>query len=237
MKKIILLVSALVFFVNCKNDIKQTEENSITSLESIEKVECTRETTFGDISLCFPNIDGQTECFTHPVINERVNAFNDPENTILGYYIETRHFENIDSLASESYDNYYQIYTPNLAKNYRMTITEMNQVMGMMTSGFLDKTMDEVNESTSFSNNEITISQPILIEKYTLNPKSSTMIVLMEITNTAKNKTMAVSMNAMIVKDRMIFVTYYLDYKDETSITLLKENTANFVAKFMAANN
>jgi len=44
-------------------------------------------------------------------------------------------------------------------------------------------------------------------------------------------------MNALLIRDRLIFVTHYLDYEDDTSITSLKENTANFVEKFMDANN
>ncbi|MBZ0326976.1 MAG: hypothetical protein K8F54_05180 [Altibacter sp.] len=237
MKKLTLLIVALVFMTGCKNDTKKNEESSAVPIETTSKVACTREATFGDVTFCFPNIEGQTECYTHPVINTRVNAFNDPDNEILGYYISNTNYENVDNLDGVSYDDYYQIYAPNLAKNYRMTTAEMNQIMGMMTTGFLDKTMDEVNESDSFSKNDIAITQPMLIEKYTLNSNSSTMIVLMSITNTSENKTMAVSMNALIVKDRIVFVTHYLDYKDDASITSLKKNTAHFVEKFMDANS
>jgi hypothetical protein len=237
MKKITLLLAMIVLFTACKNNTNKEEKTSAEPPEIAVKADCSRETNFGDITLCFPRIEGQTECYTHPAINARVNAFNDPDNTILGYYINNTHYKNVDNLDEVSYDDYFQIYAPNMAKNYRMTLAEMNQIMGMMTSGFLDKTMGEVNESESFTKNDIAITQPMLIEKYSLNTRSSTMIVLMGISNTSENKTMAVSMNALLVKDRIIFVTHYLDYEDETSIASLKDNTANFIKKFMEANN
>ncbi len=230
---------AFLFFISCKNN-SEVKENSVQNNPEphVTKVKnCVGEASFGDLSICLPKINGQTECFSHPKIKTRLSQFNDPDNTILGYYINDSIYKKIDEIEEVSYDDYYQVYAPNLAKNFTMTRSEMKQIMSMMTNGFLDKTMEEVNKTPSFLRNNISIEQPILIEKYTLNTNSSTMVILMKIANESEDKTTAVSMNAILIKDRIIFVTHYLDYHDENSLTTLKNNTSAFVEKFIEVNN
>ncbi|PKA83540.1 hypothetical protein ATE92_1696 [Ulvibacter sp. MAR_2010_11] len=237
MKKISCVIAFLFILISCNNQTKENTSTEEGNIDLVASKDCTRETTFGDLDICFPKIEGQTECYLHANVNARVNQFNDPENTILGYYLNNSVYEKVENLEGISYDDYYQIYAPNLAKNYTMSVAEMNQIMTMMTSGFLDKTMEDVNKSNSFSGKNLSIQQPMLIEKYPLNANSSTMIVLMRITNDTEDKVMAFSMNAVLVKKRIVFVAYYLNFDGEQSLTKLKSNTANFVAKFMEANN
>lgn len=238
MKKLTILTITLLVLIGCKNNSEKETAipEPVESTKTEAKKDCTSNVTFGDIEICLPKVQGITECYSHPKIKSRVNRFNDPENTILGYYIENEVYNNLDNLENISYDNYYQIYAANQAKNYTMTRSEMNQIMSMMTSGFLDKTMNEVNESTSFTEKDIKVTQPMLIEKYNLNKASSSIIILMKLADKEQDRTMAVSMNAVLIKKRIVFISHYLDYKDEKSLTRLKENTANFVSKFMDSN-
>ncbi|MCW8981132.1 MAG: hypothetical protein OQJ83_07075 [Altibacter sp.] len=234
MKKIILLLLLSSTFMGCKNN---AEKDTIAPTDEQVGSNCESQATFGDLSLCFPEITGLTECYDNPSVRSVVDQFNDSENTILGYYIEDALCRNAANFGTVSYDNYYQIYATNMAKNYHMTVDEMNQIMTMMTSGFLDKTMETVNESEAFSAKKIEVSEPTLIEKYRLNPNSSTLILLMNIANENEARTMGVSMTAVLIRNRIVFVTHYLDYEDESSLNMLKEHTETFIAKFLKANN
>ncbi|MAP55478.1 hypothetical protein [Altibacter sp.] len=234
MKKTILLLLLLATLVGCKDP---SEKNNASPTAIQDAPHCESQATFGDLSVCFPEISGLSECYDNPNVRAAVDQFNDSENTILGYYIEDTLCKNASTFGNVSYDNYYQIYAANMAKNYHMTADEMNQIMTMMTSGFLDKTMEAVNDSAAFSEKKIEVSQPTLIEKYKLNSRSSTLILLMNIANENEARTMGVSMTAVLVRDRLIFVTYYLDYEDDTSIDAIKKNTKLFITAFLKANN
>ncbi len=237
MKKTLFLTTLLFLFFSCKNNTEPIKIPTKEVSEINKKKECDNETPFGDRTICLPEITGITECYSHPKVKQRANEIDDPGNTTLGYYLDNPTFKEVEVLETVTYDNYYKVYAPNVGKNYKMTTSEMKQIMSLMTSGFIDKTLEDTNQDIKKSGKDVQLSQPVLIEKYELNAKSATLIVIMQVVGTNMEKTMVISMSSVLVKERLIFVAHYLDYSDEKTIVDLKLNTATYIEAFLEANS
>lgn len=222
MNKIIYYSAILLLLLGCDTLVKEYN--------------CTRETPLEDVNICLPKLEGQTECFTDPKLKELLSRFNDASNTIIGYYIDTEDYKKLDQIGSIPNDNYYKIYTPYISNNRKMNAVEMNQIMQVMTSGFIDKSEESASLRSSFLKNNFEISQPILLEEYSLDPESTTTIVLMEGGAISEKTMMAISMNAVLIQGKIIFISHYLDFEDEASIITLKDNTNKFISTFLEAN-
>ncbi len=236
MKNILLLTLTILLCFGCK-DTKSSQETDNQLVAASDTTDCVDTVAFGDTTFCLPKIEGMTQGYDDPIIKAKADEFDDPQNTILAYYVPTAVFKQRDSLAFITYDNYYKVYTSNMAKNYEMKPAEVQEVMRGMTGGMMNSTIAEVNEDFKNSNKPLEIGQPTLVEKYEGYNNSSTAIVLMGLTKDTVDKVMAIAMNVLLVKDRLVFMAHYLDYNGQASIEQLKENNSNFLKEFYKVNS
>lgn len=236
LKKSILFIAFLAIAFSCKDNNKPKEEINISKPDIIISAVCNNEVPFGNTTFCLPEIEGIKECYKHPKVKLRADEIEDVENTTLGYYLNNETFVKVDDIENINYDDYYKIYAPNVGKDYNMTTVEMKQVMSMMSTSFINRTLEETNEDIKNSGKGVQLSQPILIEKFDLNDHSSTLLVLMRVSGENVDKVMALSMSSILVKERLIFMAYYLDYQDEKTIIKLKENTSTYIEAFQSVN-
>jgi hypothetical protein len=221
----------------CKNETELEKRAKVSDSESVDPKICKNEVTYGDTRFCMPEIEGITECYEHPKVRSRVDEIEDLDNTTLGYYLNDDTFSRVDEIENINYENYYKVYAPNAGKDYNMTLSEMKQVMSMLSTGFIDMTLEDTNKDIKRSGKEVELSQPILVEKFEHNDHSSTLMVLMRVKGINIDKIMALSMSSILSKKRLIFVAHYLDYRDETTIVRLRENTSSFIEGFQKANS
>ena len=232
--KINYLFLILLLIFSCKNEQKDgTTKNKSKSTPSVT---CKNEVSFGDTFICLPKMEGMVETLHHPKISDRINDLKDKTNITLGYYISDDTFAQMEQIESINYDNYFKVYAPIQGMDYRMTVSEMNQITAMMTSGFLDKTLEETNNDLKTMGKTIALSMPTLIEKFSANHNTSTLVILMQIETENLRKILAVSMTSIIIKQRLIFVAYYLDYKNEETIDTLKKRNQLFIDAILEVN-
>jgi hypothetical protein len=231
----IYLVVICIAFA-CKNNTENEEKAPSLEFENVEPIVCINEVSFGDTKFCLPEINGIKECYSHPKVKIRADEIEDLDNTTLGYYLNDETYSKVEDIENINYDDYYKVYAPNVGMGYNMTVSEMNQVMSMMSAGFIEKTLEETNEDIKRSGKGVQLSQPTLIGKFAVNDRSSTLLVLMRVTGVNVDKVMALSMSSILSKNRLIFVAHYLDYQDEKTIAKLKENTSDFIDAFQEAN-
>ena len=235
-RRIGISIAVILLAHGCKNNTEAEGKVPVREIIAVEKKVCDNQVSFGDTKFCLPEIEGIKECYSHPKVKLRADEIEDPDNTTLGYYLNNEYYSRVNDIEDINYDDYYKIYAPNVGKGYNMTVSEMKQVMSMMSSGFLDKTLEETNEEIKSSGKGLQLSHPTLIEKIELNDRSSTIIVLMRVSGFIVDKVMALSMSSVLSKDRLIFIAHYLDYQDEKTISNLKENTSVFIDAFQKAN-
>lgn len=222
--------------ITCKNNSEADKNMSAPDIVAVDQIPCDNEVYFGDTKFCLPEMKGFIECYNHPKVKSRADEIEDLDNTTLGYYLNDETYSKVNEIEDINYDNYYKIYAPIVGKDYNMTVSEMKQVMSMMSAGFIDKTLEETNEDIKKSGKGVQLSQPILIEKFDLNDRSSSLLVLMRVSGVNVDKIMALSMSSVLSKNRLIFVAHYLDYEDEKTIAKLKENTTTYIDAFQKAN-
>jgi hypothetical protein len=229
-----IILNFIVFA--CKNYSEGETTDDFRKSVTGDSPICNNEVLFGDTKFCLPEVKGIIECYHHPKIRLRADEIKDLDNTTLGYYINNETYSMVENIENINYDDYYKVYSPKVGMNYNMTISEMKQLMSMMSEGFIDKTLEETNEDIKRSGSEIQLSQPILIEKFDLNNRSSTLIVLISVAGVNVDKVMALSISSVLSKNRLIFVAHYLDYQDENTIAKLKENTSVYINAFQKTN-
>ena len=236
MRNIKVFVIGLLLVVSCKNNSENKKADIVDTTISETKLKCTNEINFGNTPICLPELKGLVEAYSHPKVKLRVDKFED-SNTTLGYYIDDETYKDVENFESVSYDNYYKVYASTEAMDTNIGRSEMKQISEIMTTGLIDKTMDNLNESDSFSAREIKITQPVLVEKYALNSNSATIVLFMRISNSEIDQIKAITMTTCIINERLIFIAHYLDYKDEKTLKLLKANTKTFMDAFFEAND
>ena len=236
-RRIVFFIIVFCLAFACKNisdaDEKETDSDSL----KVTPVECENEVSYGKINYCLPEIEGYKECYNHPEVRSRADEIEDPDNITLGYYINDSIYSRVNEIEDLNYDNYYKIYVPNAGMDYNMTASEMKQIMSMMSTGFLDKSMEDTNEEIKRAGKEVELSQPILLEKFELNDRSSTILVLMRVRGENIDKVMAISMSSVLSKKRLLFIAHYLDYQDETTLVRLRENTTLYIEAFLKVNS
>lgn len=233
MKHLIFISLLLSALIGCKNPSEEKEKTT----NSNTVYNCDSKRNYGDTSICLPKIEGINEAYAHPEVKKRVDEFEDTSNIILGYYLDDATYAQASDFSFINYDNYYKVYGATAALDVIMGPSEMKQIVQMMTSGFLDKTLEDVNKSDSFSEKKLQITQPVLIEKYNVTKNAGTIVFLMNVTVGDDERIKAATMSTMLVKKRLIFMAHYLDYIDEETITTLKEHTATFIDAFLNANS
>ncbi len=236
MKKIIFLFLAIGLLVSCK-DNPQTK-TPVTQKKTVEKVskDCTKEVAFGDTTLCLPNVSGWVECYDNVNVKQRFDPYDTSDNMTLAYYLSEKTYKQVDNLTGLTFDDYFKVYAPNQGKNKDMTASEMKQIVNMMSGSFISKTMEETNKELQQKGKDISMTQPILIDRYQPQANASSVIILMNIGMGEESMIMAMEMTATVVKKRLVFMAYYLHYNDEKTIKELKKNSDLFVGKFLQNN-
>ncbi len=238
MKKNVLLLLLIVAFVSCKNNSENKEDNKNTKqTEKTTKKNCTTDVQFGDTAICLPKVSEWVECYENSNVKQRFDPYDTSNNTTLGYYLSNKTFKNIDNLAEITFDDYFKIYAPNQGKNKNMTVSEMKEVVKIMSGSFISKTLEETNKDLQKKGKKILLSRPILLDRYDPQSNASSVVVLMSVNNGNDSNVLAMQMTATIVKKRMVFIAYYLNFKDENTLKMLKKNSDLFIKEFTQANS
>lgn len=233
MKNTLYFFCMFLLTIACKE-----KHNNSTKENIVEKnydKNCKNSVDYGDRAFCLPTIKGYTEAYTNPNFKKRADAIEDEQNVTLAYYVTNDLYSKANALDTISFDDFYKVYVSNMAKNYSLTRNEMNEVMNAMTGGMLEKTVDDIKKEGKLANN-LSIKNPVLVDKFKPHYDALGAIVLMEMASEFETKTLAISMNTLLIKNRLIFVAYYLNYKNIETFTVLKKNTEDFITTFIEAN-
>lgn len=198
---------------------------------------CFRTIGLGEIDLCLPIIEGRTECYTNPIVQSEIISANDPTNTVLAFYIDNDDHKELVNTGVIPTDNTFKVYTPYMSSSRAMDTTDMKEILLLMTSGFMDNSEKEGYSESFIEGGAKDIPSPEIIEKYDENNNSSTVIVIMNINTNGIETPTAVSINAVLVKGKILFISHYLKITDANSVTILKNNSNQFINTFLRVNS
>ena len=130
------------------------------------------------------------------------------------------------------------------------TIKEEQTDNYLVVSEAILKEMQEVLEGNFFSANwgeikdelaelelEIEVGEPRMIESYNLNKESFSLIMLTKYDLDEENSyTLAMVINGILLKDRLVWMAYYLEYEDQSTFETIKAKSNLITNSLLKAN-
>jgi hypothetical protein len=236
-RNLLIILVVILFIPGCRNNTDtHSDINTADSSKISDNIACENTADFGAVFICLPKIEGHVECHDNPKVLQHLAKFDDSQNVLLGYYLDKNTFNRIDSLGLFSFDDYYKVYAPKEAQGMDVDRNMMKEVMDMMSAGFLDQTAEDVNNEGAFKKLQIQLSEPLLLEKFSISNDAMAILALMKLKDGVSETVMAFSMVSVVIKKRLIFVAHYLNFKDQNTLKKLKVNTTRFIESFEIAN-
>jgi hypothetical protein len=213
MKKTSILIAIIILFC-CPN--------MLTAQVKINNSKCKNSVRFADIIICLPVVDGMFECYKKPLVKKYFDKLNPTGNPIFASYLKNSHFKHIDSLDVYSIEDYFIIYGLNKMKGVKIDNTALNTISNLMENGFIKENWDYIKKKIEDNSDYITLGRPVLVKSYTVNSKIKAFVLLSKIENENGEKIQIQIMNYIQIKERLISLSYYLDYYDDNSFKTAK---------------
>ena len=209
---------------------------STSNAQLVLKPGCDTQTAFGDITICLPNIEGLTECYTDERVRAHVDNFKYESNEIIGMYFTDSTYLRVDELGDFSYDDYFKVYAPSELKGMPVTVNEVDQmseiIEGMYKSGQWAEMKKEIeSEHESFS-----LEQPVLINKKNPSDNLRNLVFLMQINSDYESVLLVMTINIVRIQERLIFYAYYYRYAGDESLEYAEHRSRMFGEALISRN-
>ncbi|MDP4600415.1 MAG: hypothetical protein NWS84_04645 [Polaribacter sp.] len=232
MKKIIGILSIISILSCSQSGQKDFSKDKIVA----SKIECNNSVPFGDINICLPLIDGMTECYSTPKVKELADEFNYEGNSILAYYLNNETYEQVDKLDEITFDDYFQIYVTNKLKGMKASQSELNKMANMIEGNYIKENWNDLKEEMERSHDYLTIGKPILIESYNPSNQARTFVMLTKFQIDNFESFVLMTMNMVLINERLIWLAYYKDYDGEESVKSAKSKNDYIVLNVIDEN-
>ena len=197
---------------------------------------CFRKAIFGNKAICLPEIDGYKECYSDDIVRKLADATEVPTNMVLGFYLNNRTFDKKDSLGLIQFDDYFKIYGTKEIQNYNVDNDFLSQMESTLTQNFMKDNWERMSSDIEKLELNAEIGVPIFVEKNNYNKESFSIIMITKYKiDGMEPYTLAVAVSGYIKNNRMIWMAYYLDYKDSNTITTLKEKSNMILQRLVIA--
>ena len=197
---------------------------------------CARKTIFGKAEICLPYVEGYHECYTDSKVKLLADGTEVPINMVLGFYLNHQTFIKKDSLGLLPFDDYFKIYGTKELKDQKAGFDELKQVQSMLEGNFISKNWDLIKKEVDKVGLDVEIGVPVVIKSYNLDKNSFTILMLNK-NEIEKGKfvTTAMTLNGLLINERLVWMAYYLNYKDQNTMVLLEKNSNLILNKILNA--
>lgn len=207
---------------------------SLSNLTFAQESNCVRKADFGEIEICLPEIEGYQECYSDPTVKQLADQTEVPTNMVLGFYLNNKTSEKKDSLGLFSFDDYFKIYGTKQIKDYKANSKLLKQMQDILGGTFISENWETMEKEVEKIGLAAEIGVPIVIKNYNLNENSFTYIMLTTYqVDGAEPYTLAMTINGLLINERLIWMAYYLNYEGEETILKLQKSSNTIVAKLL----
>jgi|GEM_PF-1701664 len=198
--------------------------------------ECTRMTHYGSIELCLPSIEGMKECYLRPNVKALADHFEDDRNLVLAYYVNDSTFLQADRLAEIKYDDYFKIYANKGLGDVTIEAKDLQSVYSEMSASLTIDNWQSLKEGIEEKLDDLQVGVPQLIEEFKVSDKSKSMTLIINYIIEGEMNPVAMSISILVIKERLLFVAYYLGFKDEETFELIKLKSKQIIERIEAMN-
>lgn len=240
----LLLIPIILFLIALKGDYNRSGNGNNTSADYDELRQlidediftdeiCENMSYFGTTPICLPSLDGMIECYSNP----RVKAFAEigrfGDNQILGFYLNDDTHRKVAELGTFDFDDYFKLYGAAELKDLEVDDSMLDEILSLMNQNYTKIDWEEVISEIEESLNTISWDTPILIETFVPDKEIRSSLFLMKMQTLFGERIMIMTMNAVVIKGKIIFYSYYMDYEDEKSIRRAKAKNNYFGLKLL----
>ncbi|MCG8579316.1 MAG: hypothetical protein MI866_05340 [Bacteroidales bacterium] len=200
--------------------------------------ECFRKTYFGAAEICLPEIEGYNECYDYPVVKQMADGTEAPTNIVLGFYLNDEIYGKKDSLGLIGFDDYFKIYGTKQIKDYKADNAMLKQMKDVLAGNFVSKNWDLMQKEIDKVGLDMEIGVPTVIKAYNHNDESFTYVMLTKYKMDGYEPyTMAMSINGLLLNERLVWMAYYLLYEDENTILRIQKSTNKIIDQLLRAES
>ena len=191
---------------------------------------------YGETRICLPKIAGMTECYSAPIVKRKASrVFNGRGMVNLGFYLPNEIYEKIDILDEIPFDGFFLIYGQENMKNIKGDVKDLDKVAEIMKNTFYEIEWDL--DDVEIENKLINVGKPVLLEIYSPHERVRSFIGLTYGRADNEEYIGLSIMNMVIIKEKLITVTFYQYYKDEESVNKARAKNDYIVLRLLDENS
>ena len=209
----------------------------ITQLTFAQSTTCERVTNFGTSEICLRKIAGYQESYSEPKIKALADGTETPANMVLGFYLNNEVYEKREAIGTFEFDDYFKVYATKALQNVDASKDLLKTLEQELATSFISKNWDKIKDEVDQVLTGVEVGKPTLVKSYNLTDNSITCILLIKYGVDGESTLKALTMNALLVKNRLIWMAYYLNYQDNGTIDTLEENSNKIMKELLDAND
>ena len=231
--KIYVIIALIIAFTSCDTK-KKPSYSSDTSIQN--SVECLSTITYGSRPICLVEIEGMTECSSHPIVSELIEPMLQPIELLFGVYIKNEEYSKIDGQDSAAiqdttlFNEYYKVHGLETAKSLEVSDIVLDQyadlIKNALTSNYQVKDMLE----------DVGLDVPVHIETYSPHERIRSIVFCWK---DATSSSFVVA-SGLEANNRLVSISYnkeyYNDYDISKAISDAKSMSDKFTLDFILAN-
>jgi hypothetical protein len=197
---------------------------------------CERIAWFGKASICLPVVEGMKECYNDTIVKQIADGTEMKTNMVLGYYLTTADYNKRNTPEDLQMEEYFKVYSVKKLQDYTATVNDLEKMQSAVEKSFAKDNWEEIVKKVATNYDSISIGVPTMIEKYKLDKRAVTYILLVKYSEGNKEDLKLLVMNLLFLKDKLVSLGFYKTYKNGQSLQTSKATNDSIITKFLAAN-
>lgn len=230
--KNIFLLTLLGLIISCNNNRSKEYLDS----QTLNSTHCDKSIKWGDLDICIPEIGSMRECITHSKINKLMKEVDNTQFTYLAYFLNDTIYSKLDSNSIDGWDDYFLVYVINSLKNQKINEYQLDYLSNKMTESFNKTNWKEIDKKIKTLVKNKSVDRPLLLETYKMSETTRTFVSISNINNGRKENVSIITTNILLIKNRIIFLAYYMYYDGLDSIKLAKAKNDYILLSFLNLN-
>lgn len=210
----------------------------ITNWAFAQETECGRIAYFGKTEICLPQINGYRECYTDSIVKQLADKTEVPENKVLGFYLDNETYAAKDSIGHFVFDNYFKVYGTKEIMNLKTTTNELILLQDLINGDFLSENWSELEKKLNDLELGVETGVPVVVKSYNLDKNSFTVVMIFKYEiEGIEPYSLVMTVNGLLIKERVIFMAYYMFYDGKDSIIAVQEKSNLIVSALLNSQN
>lgn len=198
---------------------------------------CAHTSTIGGKEICLPIVLGMKECSGDPEIMALPGVTVTDQSTTIGLYVREEQFKDLAGTMETGFDDYVKVYFMNALGDKDFPPEAAEWMAGEFAKGYMKRTWPTLRTDLAKVFDGVEFGQPVVMEFYAPSPSISTVVTLSPVrTDDGFERYNLMSLSFCAVKDRLIWVAHYLEYKGAESVSKARAKSDYFTLMLAEAN-